>query len=294
MKKSFIAAALISAFAAAPAFASTITLTGDYIKANVTDKGVLNSIIYDKNGNGVFDSSTDYVTPGTPFEAFAVHFNGSDYVNSNSGVTSISGSTTVAGPNAALWTGGNSLFSMSQLFSFNVDERRINIETTFAALVDSMSDVLFSRAVDPDPDSLKHGSFDTINNRGLTAQNVAVNDFVGSAGRISGLPLGLYYNGAIAHNTGISSFCCGTIDPTFYLTGGDSGNSSIGDNGIGLGFNLGTLKQGDRMSWTYSYVMGDSFAQIDLPTNPVSAPTTAFLMLSGLGLVAFKRRQQKA
>jgi len=133
-----------------------------------------------------------------------------------------------------------------------------------------------------------------VNNRGLASQNVAVTDFVGSAGSISQLPLGLYYNGAIAHNTGISSSCCSTIDPNFYLTGGNLGNSSIGDHGIGLGFNLGTLKQGDRMSWTYSYVMGDSFAQIDLPTNPVSAPTTAFLMLSGLGLVAFKRRQQKA
>jgi len=116
MKKSFIAAALISAFAAAPAFASTITLTGDYIKANVTDKGVLNSIIYDKNGNGVFDTNTDYVAPGTPFEAFAVSFNGTTYVNSNSGVTNIAGSTTAVGVNSALWSGGNSLFSLSHSF----------------------------------------------------------------------------------------------------------------------------------------------------------------------------------
>ena len=86
----------------------------------------------------------------------------------------------------------------------------------------------------------------------------------------------------------------GIIDPNFYLNGGNMGNDSVGDHGIGLAFNLGKLKQGDRMSWTYSYVMGDSFAQIDIPTNPVNTPATAFLMLSGLGLVAFKRRQKKA
>jgi len=294
MKKNIIVAALLSAFATTPALASTITLTGDYITASVNDKGVLNSIIYDKNGNGIFDPSTDYVAPGTPFEAFGVNFNGSIYVNSNSGGTAISGSTASAGGNSALWTGGNTLFSLTQLFSFNANERRINIETTFAALVDSMSDVLFSRAVDPDPDSLKHGTYDTVNNRGLAAQNVAVTDFVGSAGSVSGLPLGLYYSGLITHNTGISSNCCGTIDPSFYLNGGNMGNNSVGDHGIGLAFNLGKLKQGDRMSWTYSYVMGDSFAKIDIPTNPVNTPATAFLMLSGLGLVAFKRRQKKA
>jgi hypothetical protein len=292
MKKSIIFAAMMSV-AAVPAFAAPITLVGDFVQTTITDKGVLNSLIYDQTGNAIFDPLTDYVAPGTPFEAFAINFNGVTYANSNSGGTAISGSTSAAGANSALWTGGNSLFTLSHLFFFDADDRRISIETTFAALVDSVSDVLFSRAVDPDPDSRKHFTSSTINNRGLDDQGIPTSDFVGSAGSVSGLPLGLYYNGAITHNTGISTICCSTIEPSFYLNGGNLGDNSVGDHGIGLGFNLGQLQQGDRLSWTYSYVMGDSFDQIDIPT-PVNAPATALLMLSGLGLAAFRRRKLKA
>ncbi|WP_141565370.1 PEP-CTERM sorting domain-containing protein, partial [Ectothiorhodospira sp. PHS-1] len=181
--------------------------------------------------------------------------------------------------NHVTWSGTyGGFFDISHQYLFNNDYERIDILTTFNALVD-LSELKFVRAIDPDPDVNTHGSFDTINSRG--ADGVPAEDFVNSQGPQTGLTLGLYSNSSVPHNTGIS--LAWSTDPDFYLAGNDDGN---GDNVIGLAFNIGTLLAGDSVVLSYSYVMGETLASVDLPDNPVvGVPVPGTLFLFGLGML---------
>lgn len=290
-------AAAAVVLAVSPLMAAPITLTGDFVRVTITDRGVFSNLFYDPTGTRTFGVN-DYVAPGTPFEGFGVRTDTTGLsANTNSGPFNIAqvGSLSSTGGGAGgsvTWTGANSFFEISHLYSFGNTDQRIGIQTTFTALVD-LTNVLISRAVDPDPDNFLHGTFDTVNRRGNATLGLSATDFVGSAGAVSGLPLGLLYQGAIPHNTGISTDCCSTIDPAFYLAGGNAGDASTADHGIGLAFNLGNFSSGQSTSWSYSYVMGTSFDRIDTGTPVIPEPSS--VSLSALGLVAlfYARRRRR-
>lgn len=290
----------VIAIASTASFAAPILMESQSVRVSITDKGVMESLRYDPLGTGVFPADKDYVSPGIPFEGFEVRLASpaggtTVYANSNSGGTGLAGSVAAATGSfdyGALWTGGNNLFSLTHLFFFDEDDERVNITTTLRAL-SSLSDIRVSRAVDPDPDNYPGGSASTDNQRGILAQGVALSDFVGSLGSISGYPLGLYYTGAIAHNTGIVGSCCSVTNADTYLAGGDLGNSSSGDHGIGIGFDLGDLAEGEEISWTYAYVMGGSLSDIDIPGGG-SVPEPSTLLLSALGLLALNGARRRA
>lgn len=102
----------------------------------------------------------------------------------------------------------------------------------------------------------------------------------------------MFANTSFTQNTGIVGACCSVFDPLTYLAGGNLGDSSTGDNGIGIAFNLGDLLAGESVSVDYAYVMAGSLDTIDLPDDDDSTtvPTPSSIGLFGLCLLALTRR----
>lgn len=300
--KTALAAALLAVGGAAQA---DVVLTGNFLTMTINSNGYIGQgndspgLIFDRTGTGTFDPLLDYIAPGIPFEAFGVKIGGGGTVfNSNSGSSSFTtvgdATNTSSGSTlSATWSGTLAgVLNISHTYSFGQNDQNLRISTTITALSD-LDDVRFARAVDPDPDNTPTGTAETNNQRGNADPSLRPQDFVFSTGRISGQPLGLFSGSAINHNTGLSSNCCSTIDPDFYLDGGNLGNSSVGDHGIGIGFDLGNLNAGESVNIEYFYVTAGSVGEIEVPGGGGgTVPLPGTLALLGLGALALGRKRR--
>lgn len=297
--KSSLTVLVVSLTLAGIAQATPVTLTGNYVKTAVSDRGTLGSngntspgLLYDKTGTQNFGVN-DYLTPGNPWDMFSVNSTQSGLrVNNNDssymGIPTTSGPTSLSSGsiNSASWSGtAAGLFSLTNTYSFGANNQAINVRTVVTALTD-LTNLMFARAIDPDPDVNTYGSYSTINGRGDTSRGLAAADWVHSVGAQTGLPLGLYTNSSIAHNSAVTNW---SSNPADYLAGGNIGN---GDYTIGLGFNIGNLAQGKSVTLDYSYVMGGSLDTAPVP-SAVPLPGAVWLFGSAmLGFIGFNRTKK--
>jgi hypothetical protein len=308
MKKFFSAMLLASTLAVVPALAAPIVLTGNYIKVGISDGGTFGSnggtspgILHDPTGLGAFGVN-DYLTPGSPHDGYTLAYNGTTAINDNyfagggfgsTSPTLLTGAAAMGFANAASWTGTTTdgLASITLSYFFNPNDQQVKIVTKITALSD-LTNVAFARSNDPDPDVNTFGSFVTNNQRGNSI--FGIDDFVGAAGPSTGLTLGLLNLDAagFAHTTQINGACCSNIDPFDVLahTGGDQGTSSVGDHGLNLAYNLGTLKSGESISLTYAYVFGDN---IDVVGGGVPESSTWMMMIAGFGIAGMSLRGRR-
>ncbi|MDO8408708.1 MAG: autotransporter domain-containing protein [Phenylobacterium sp.] len=260
----------------APAAAAPLSnevLSGDYIKIGLNDKGTLGvdgntspGVLYDGTGTGTFNPAYDYLTPGSPFEGFTISGVASSAftaTNNNSDLSSadISGILTsyngvayggTTSDNRAVWTGSfGGLFNITHDYAFNADGQQLNIGTTIEALAD-LTDLTFARFIDPDAVAAAGDSSSTNNVRGATG--VPETDLVYAEALASKYVIGLYTNDTTTHNSAITSWTSSTSD---YLAGTNVGN---GDNTIGLGFSIGTLLMGSKITLVYRYIFGTDIA----------------------------------
>ena len=260
---------------------TSIVMQGAYVRTAVSSDGTLGygentapGIQHDPTGTGTFGVA-DYLTPGSPWEVFAVESDETGLLaNNNSGTDAMSSSgvtdlsATSVYDHHLRWEGYvTDAFQISTDYFFNDGDERIEMRTTISAASD-LTGLKFLRAIDPDPDSYDpYNSSDTTNTRGFDANNdgdfndsgdIAPENWVNSQGAVTGLTLGLYSDSPYAHNTGISSSW--SDQPSDYLAGTDGGD---GDSTIGMGFDLGNLAAGESVSIAYSYVMAGSIDQAE-------------------------------
>ncbi|MDQ6963010.1 MAG: Ig-like domain-containing protein, partial [Mariprofundaceae bacterium] len=238
-----------------------------FVRTAVSDDGTLgfgNSItpglLYDSSGTGIYVSTADWITPGTPLEFFSIKIGAMLIVNDNN-LTTPGMPTTISGTGTQVTsistTGG---LSITQVYTINPGQKYIDIAVSVLNTTGaSIAAVSYARGVDPDVDSngLAGATAQTNNTRGSPA--FSVTDYIRAVGPTSGRVLSLYSGDPLTHNTAVSPGW--SKDPSLFLSGSVD---TVGDHVMGLGFDLGTIAAGATVNFKLSYFIADSTAQADL------------------------------
>ena len=272
MKKQLIAT-IVAAMLSTSALAGNEILVNEYIKAGVNEStGTLGSggntnpgIQYDNTGTGTFNSAYDYLTPGSPYEGWAVRVDDATgtklklYGNNNAGFQS-DGNTAVTGawvgtPTAAsaVWAGSAAEFTIKHTYSLPSAQRYLDITTRIDATA-AMPNLYFGRYIDPDAVAAPGDSSATDNVRGYGI--IPKTNVVFSEATISRYALGLYSAAPTGVNTSIQGW---TSDPkNYYLNTSGRADVSNGDDTIGIAFYAANVAVGDILTYNYAYIFGPS------------------------------------
>ncbi|QSR19943.1 autotransporter domain-containing protein [Novosphingobium sp. KA1] len=293
-KAALCSSAAIGLLAAAPAFADSQVLAGDYITIGLNEKGTLGynggvspGILYDGTGTGTFNASYDYLTPGSPFEGFVVAGTGGGSAfsisNNNAFTATITGGTLTNYNGVeyngttydlrAVWTATVAdLFTITNDYYFNVTDQQVNITTSITALSD-LTGLSFSRELDPDAVAAAGDS--SVTNNYLGNGSIPATDLVYAEALVSKYVIGLYTDTTYEHNAAVTGW---SRDTASYLAGTNVGN---GDNTIGLGFSLGDLLNGSSLSFDYSYIFGTDIAAAVGGVGNITGDNTTSDLLNG-------------
>jgi outer membrane autotransporter protein len=271
------------------ALAQSVVLSGDYLKIGVNNKGALGTggavrpgILYDGTGTGTFNPNYDYLTPGTPQEAFVLlgSTSGGAFTATNSnaalGSASISGALTSYNGVAyngttydqrVVWAGSyGSTLSVIHDYHFDTDGQQLQISTKITALTD-LTGLAFVRLTDPDAIAAPGDTSATNNFQG--SGSVPGTDLIYAEATVSKYVIGLYSNDPTPHVTGAPGF---TANPSGYLAGTFLGN---GDYTIGMAFTIGSLLSGAAITLNYSYVFGTDIGAALVASGGGPAPEPA-------------------
>jgi hypothetical protein len=271
--KKIIISGLLAALVSTTALAGNEILVNEYIKVGVNEStGTLGSggntspgILYDNSGTGTFNTSYDYLTPGSPYEGWAVRIDNTDgtkfklYGNNNAGFQSDS-NTAVSGawvgtPTAAsaVWAGTTTEFGIRHTYSLPSAQRYLDITTRIEATA-AMPHLYFGRYIDPDAVAAAGDSSATDNVRGYGI--IPKTNVVFSEATVSRYALGLYSAKPTGVNTSIQGW---TSDPkNYYLNTGGKPDVSNGDDTIGIAFYAANVAVGDILTYNYAYIFGPS------------------------------------
>ena len=272
MKKIFISG-LLAALVSTTALAGNEILVNEYIKVGVNEStGTLGSggntspgILYDNSGTGTFNTSYDYLTPGSPYEGWAVRLDNTDgtkfklYGNNNAGFQS-DGNTSVTGAwvgtptaSSAVWAGSATEFDIKHTYALPSAQKYLDITTRIDAKA-AMPHLYFGRYIDPDAVAAPGDSSATDNVRGYGI--IPKTNVVFSEATVSRYALGLYSAAPTGVNTSIQGW---TSDPkNYYLNTSGRADVSNGDDTIGIAFYAANVAVGDILTYNYAYIFGPS------------------------------------
>ena len=275
MKKlviSSLLAALLSTTALADTSSISTTATGmgvlenDYVKAGVNGtSGTLGSggntspgLLYDSTGSGTFNTSYDYLTPGSPFDGFAIKIDGTNSKNNNNGNGPWTDADGLAdGDGTLTWTGTNSAHSgweIENTYRLGTTAEPIEIGTQITAGSNATT-LSFGRFIDPDARAAAGDSSSTDNVLGygvIPDTNVAFSEALSSR-----YALGLYSTDSNV-DAGITRWTTDADSYTENAVDGDGSKTNTGDNTIGLSWNWSSVSTGDILTASYAYIFGPS------------------------------------
>ena len=286
MRKHFLKASLLACLLSTTALADTSSinsdlqsgtdtfgiLENDYVRAGVNGiTGTLGSggntspgLLYDSTGTGTFNTSYDYLTPGSPFDGWSVSIDGTNYTNNNNGNTKAVVGMLYTDTNIGLVDGTNTLtwesngertdFEIEHVYSLGATAEHIEIGTSITMKQDA-SDVWFGRFIDPDARAATGDSSSTDNVLGygvIPDSNVAFSEALSSR-----YALGLYSTDSNV-DAGISTWSTEADGYTENSVDADGSLTNTGDNTIGLSWNWTSVSSGDILTASYAYIFGPS------------------------------------
>jgi hypothetical protein len=270
-----IMAALLSTTALADTSSMSTTATGmgilenSYVKAGVNgDAGTFGSggstrpgLQFDSTGSGTFPADSaqgDYLTPGSPFDGFAIKIDGTNSKNNNQGgSTWVDADGLTNGDNSLTWTGTNSAHSgweIENTYTLGATSEHIEIGTQITAGSDATA-LSFGRFIDPDamPETGDTSATDNVLGYGVIPDsNVAF-----AEATVSRYALGLYSTNSNV-DAGITGWSTEADGYTENAVDGDGSNTNRGDNTIGLSWNWADVSTGDILTASYAYIFGPS------------------------------------
>jgi len=270
-----VMAALLGTTALADTSSMNSSVTGmgilenDYVKAGVNGTtgtfgsggGTRPGLQFDSTGSGTFPADSeqgDYLTPGSPFDGFALKIDGTNSSNNNTGSnawTDADGLTDTT--DGFVWTGTNSAHSgweIENTYSLGATAEHIEIGTDITAGSDA-ADVYFGRFIDPDamPETGDTSATDNVLGYGVIPDsNVAF-----AEATVSRYALGLYSTDSNV-DAGISGWSTEADAYTENTVDGDGSNTNTGDNTIGLTWHWTGVSTGDILEANYAYIFGPS------------------------------------
>jgi len=264
-----------------------IFLENKYVATCVTKDGTFGNgshllgMTFNSTGMGTV-TTPDYLRPGSPWEFFSVSFNGSSYHNNNNNGGAIGGADNIPTKIAPLnrWipspfsglsyhNGGVMTYSeipksglkIIQKYTVDPTGREIIIRVEmYNSGEKPIEKLYYARGLDPDQDIPL--TFSTLNIRGGIFSGLAPidkNNIVQANGIYSKLSVALYSVDPIAHNTCISPSWI--MDPQkiflnrcYDYNSTPTPNYNHKDSTINIGFNLETLKPGEKKVFSFKYL----------------------------------------
>ena len=276
--KASLLACLLSTTALADTSSMHTTATGmgilenDYVRAGVnattgtlgSGGGISPGLLYDSTGTGTFNTSYDYLTPGSPFDGWSIKIDGSNSTNNNASTSSaawLDSDGLTDGTDSFTWTGTNPAYSgweVEHTYSLGATAEHVEIDTSITAGSDA-DDVYFGRFIDPDAQAAAGDSSATDNVLGygvIPDSNIAF-----SEATTSRYALGLYSTDSNV-DAGISSEWTTQADgytgSPYTDTDGNNVNYGTGDHTIGLTWHWTSVSTGDILTAQYAYIFGPS------------------------------------
>ena len=270
-----VMAALLGTTALADTSSMSTTATGmgvlenDYVKAGVNGtSGTFGSggstrpgLQFDSTGSGTFPADGaqgDYLTPGSPFDGFAIKIDGTNSSNNNGRSNAWADADGLTnGDNSLTWTGTNSAHSgweIENTYTLGATSEHIEIGTQITAGSDTTT-LSFGRFIDPDamPETGDTSATDNVLGYGVIPDsNVAF-----AEATVSRYALGLYSTDSNV-DAGITGWSTEADAYTENSVDGDGSNTNTGDNTIGLSWNWADVSTGDILTASYAYIFGPS------------------------------------
>ena len=265
--------AVLAGLLSSTAYADTSSIDGtsgmgvfenNWVKAGVNkDTGTFGSgggtspgLLFDPTGTGTFNAGFDYLTPGSPFDGFALKVDGTNASNNNAmGGSFIDANGLTDGTNTLTWSGdrafGTSSWNVTNVFTLGTTSPFVDVTTTITA-GSAASSVWFGKYIDPDSQGVPGDSSSTDNVLGYGS--IPNNHVAFSEATVSRYALGLFSTNSNV-DAGIASWTQEADGYTTSIYGADYGN---GDDTIGLSWNWTGVSAGDILTASYAYIFGPS------------------------------------